>query len=56
MGHYHHIDNLSFEYPAGILAIILGLLILLLGRKLFWLFIGSVGFISGLHIAMHSLG
>jgi len=32
----------------------LGLIVLTLGRKLFWLFIGAVGFIAGLYIAKHT--
>ncbi len=30
---------------------IIGLMILTLGRKLFWLFVGCVGFVAGLHMA-----
>lgn len=54
MGHFHHFDSLFYGYPVGITVIILGLLILTLGRKLFWLFVGAVGFVSGLHIATYS--
>jgi hypothetical protein len=54
MGHFHHFDSFFYEYPIGIPVIILGLLILTLGRKLFWLFVGAVGFVSGLHIAQYS--
>ena len=55
MGHFHHFDSLAFGYPVGIPAIIIGLLVLILGRKLFWLFVGAIGFVIGLHIAMHYL-
>ncbi len=35
---------------------IIGLMILTLGRKLFWLFVGCVGFIAGLQMANQYLG
>ena len=40
--------------PVISFTIALGLIVLTLGRKLFWLFIGAVGFIAGLYIAEHS--
>jgi len=40
--------------PVILFTIALGLIVLTLGRKLFWLFIGAVGFIAGLYIAKHS--
>lgn len=36
-----------------ILLIILGILLLTLGRRLFWLFVGAVGFVAGLNLAAH---
>ena len=35
--------------------LLLGLLLLLLGRHLFWLFVGVVGFVSGLRLSEHLL-
>ena len=40
--------------PVILFTIALGLIVLILGRKLFWLFIGAVGFIAGLYIAKHA--
>lgn len=40
--------------PVICFTIALGLIVLTLGQKLFWLFIGAVGFIAGLYIAEHS--
>jgi hypothetical protein len=34
-----------------ILTILVGISMLLLGRKLFWLFVGAAGFIFGMHVA-----
>lgn len=39
-----------------ILHIIIGLMLLGLGRRLFWLFVGSVGFVAGLQMAQLYLG
>jgi len=48
-----HSDFLPYELtslpPAG--AILVGVLLLFLGRKLFWLFVGAVGFVAGVEIA-----
>ena len=52
IGHYH---SFIYEFPVGIPAVILGFVILTLGRKLFWLFVGTVGFVSGLHIAAYAV-
>ena len=52
MGHYH---SFIYEFPVGIPAVILGFIILTLGRKLFWLFVATVGFVFGLHMAAWSL-
>ncbi|MEW6673917.1 MAG: hypothetical protein AB1427_19665 [Thermodesulfobacteriota bacterium] len=41
--------------PVVSFSIVLGLIVLILGRRFFWLFIGAVGFIAGLYIAKHSL-
>lgn len=40
--------------PVISFTIVLGLIVLILGRKLYWLFIGAVGFIAGLYIARYS--
>jgi hypothetical protein len=55
MGHLHYLDKISYGYPVDIFAVVIGITIILLGRKLFWLFVGAVGFISGLHIATYAL-
>jgi hypothetical protein len=55
MGHFHQFDSLFFGYPVGIPTIIIGLVILTLGRKLFWFFVGAIGFVFGLQLAMHYL-
>jgi hypothetical protein len=39
-----------------ILQIIIGLLLLTLGRKLFWLFVGGIGFMAGLQLAQLYFG
>lgn len=36
-----------------IILIILGTVLLALGRRLFWLFVGAVGFVAGLNLATH---
>jgi hypothetical protein len=35
----------------NILRVLIGLLVLLLGRRLFWFFVGAVGFIAGVRLA-----
>ena len=35
--------------------LLLGVLLLLLGRRLFWLFVGAVGFVGGLRLSEHFL-
>ena len=35
---------------------LIGIVILALGRKLFWLFVGCLGFVAGLHIAQQYFG
>ncbi|MEP6672432.1 MAG: DUF4203 domain-containing protein [Chthoniobacter sp.] len=51
--HAIHADYLPRELtslpPVG--AILVGVLLLFLGRKLFWLFVGAVGFVAGLELA-----
>ena len=39
------------DAPAGLLALVAGALLLLAGRRLFWLFVGLVGFFAGLRFA-----
>jgi hypothetical protein len=39
--------------PIQILMIIVGVAVLLLGRRLFWLFVGAVGFLVGVELAGH---
>jgi hypothetical protein len=39
-----------------IILILLGVVLLALGRRLFWLFVGVVGFVAGLHLATQLLG
>ena len=46
------VDSLQIE----ILHIVLGLMLLGLGRRLFWLFVGCIGFVAGLHMAQFYLG
>lgn len=38
-----------------ILYVVIGILLLLLGRRLFWLFVGVVGFITGMNLATQYL-
>jgi len=40
-------DDFSFQ----IATLLVGVVILTLGRRLFWFFVGGLGFISGIHIA-----
>ncbi|RPI22892.1 MAG: TMEM198/TM7SF3 family protein [Chloroflexota bacterium] len=39
----------------AVLNILVGILLLLLGRRLFWLFVGALGFITGLNLATQFL-
>ena len=39
-----------------IILVILGVVLLALGRKLFWLFVGGVGFVAGLTLTTQLLG
>jgi hypothetical protein len=54
MGH-HQFHNIFYGLPVNLFTITIGLIVLTLGRKLFWLFVGAIGFISGLYIATYSL-
>ena len=51
--HVTHANYLPYELtslpPVG--AILVGILLLFLGRKLFWLFVGAVGFVVGVEVA-----
>ena len=39
------------DAPTGVLALVAGALLLIAGRRLFWLFVGLVGFYAGLRFA-----
>ncbi len=39
------------DTPAGVLGLVAGALLLVAGRRLFWLFVGLVGFFAGLRFA-----
>ena len=39
------------EMPIGMINIIIGIIVLIAGRKLFWLFVGCIGFAVGFHYA-----
>ena len=54
MDQLHQFHKIFQGLPVISFTIVLGLIVLALGRKLFWLFIGAVGFITGLYIAKHS--
>src|SRR5947199_10809733 len=41
------------KFPVPIIGLIIGAVILLFGRKLFWLFVAAVGFAAGVEIAPH---
>lgn len=48
--HHHHLpDNLASLPPVA--AILVGLVLLFFGRKLFWLFVGATGFVVGMEAA-----
>jgi len=48
-------DITQGQLPVAMLRILLGLVLLLLGRKLFWLFVGTIGFIFGIEYAAQYL-
>ena len=54
MDQLHQFHKIFQGLPVISFTIALGLIVLTLGQKLFWLFIGAVGFIAGLYIAKHS--
>jgi hypothetical protein len=41
------------NFPIPIISVVIGVAILLLGRKLFWLFVAALGFALGIQIAPH---
>src|ERR1700732_4679500 len=41
------------KFPVPIIGLIIGTVILLFGRKLFWLFVAAVGFAAGVELAPH---
>jgi hypothetical protein len=43
----------SMKFPVPIIGLIIGAVILLFGRKLFWLFVAAVGFAAGVELAPH---
>src|SRR5438270_14089634 len=43
------------KFPVPIASVLVGALVLFLGRKLFWLFVAAVGFAIGIEIAPHLL-
>ncbi len=49
-------ESLNFVDPSTqIVSVLMGIAVLLLGRKLFWLFVGAVGFVIGLGLAFRLL-
>lgn len=48
--------SLSSLQPAFIVSLLVGIALLLFGRRLFWLFVGAVGFIAGLEWGATILG
>jgi hypothetical protein len=36
-----------------LLRILMGIALLVVGRRLFWLFVGLIGFVTGIHVAAH---
>jgi hypothetical protein len=51
------LEDIPFSTPSiQVVSIILGLAVLVLGRKLFWLFVGVAGFVFGLNLATELLG
>jgi hypothetical protein len=43
--------DITHHASAATLSIIVGLLLLLVGRRIFWIFVGGVGFFTGLNLA-----
>ncbi len=49
-------ETINFADPSTqIVSVLMGIAVLLLGRKLFWLFVGAVGFVIGLGLAFRLL-
>jgi hypothetical protein len=49
-------DSINFADPSTqIVSVLVGIAVLLLGRRLFWLFVGAVGFVVGLNLAFQLL-
>jgi hypothetical protein len=49
-------DSINFADPSTqIVSVLVGIAVLLLGRRLFWLFVGAVGFVLGLNLAFQLL-
>src|SRR5712691_6281585 len=47
------VQNPSMQFSVGIVGALIGIVILLFGRKLFWLCVAAVGFAAGVEIAPH---
>ena len=41
------------NFPVPVISVVIGVLILFFGRKLFWLFVAAVGFAVGIELAPH---
>lgn len=54
MQHLNQFHHIFYGLPVNLFAIAIGLIVLVLGRKLFWLFIGALGFICGLYFAAYA--
>jgi hypothetical protein len=50
---HHSIHPIVLHYP--LVYLVLGVLLLLLGRRLFWLFVGVAGFVAGVEAAPYLL-
>lgn len=48
--------SLSSLQPAFLVSLLVGIVLLLFGRRLFWLFVGAVGFIAGMEWGATVLG
>src|SRR5213082_3173803 len=47
------VQNPSMHFSVAIVGALIGIVILLFGRKLFWLCVAAVGFAAGVEIAPH---
>ncbi len=43
----------DLSHPTPLISLLVGVLLLLFGRKLFWLFVAAIGFAAGLQLAPH---